>query len=177
MIFQEVIWKLGVFNDEFRLFTIKNQDNGPNTLVKAFENGSSADESTYSGYERGQTFNDYFFGGNRLAGLTSGTFSHNFVAEFILFSDLLDDTEKRKIESYLAVKYGFTLDNSEGDESGDYLSASGTLLWDASLNPEYHNNIIGLGRDDLQSLHQKQSHYRNDEFRIYVGSLEIFKYK
>lgn len=77
-----------------------------------------------------------------------------------------------KVESYLAVKYGITLDNSaNGTLGGNYTSSSGNTIWDGS-NAAYHHNIIGIGRDDNSGLLQKQSHITNDSTRIYVSSLQ-----
>jgi hypothetical protein len=75
-----------------------------------------------------------------------------------------------KIESYLAVKYGLTLSNSGGGTNGDYTSSGGTTIWDASVGSGYHNNVIGIGRDENSSLQQKQSHQSDDATQIYIGS-------
>ncbi len=80
-----------------------------------------------------------------------------YVSEVIAYSSTLSDTELRKIYSYLAIKYGFTLDNTGGGDVGDYEASNGTLLWDASTNTDYHNNVTGIGRDDISGLNQLAS--------------------
>ena len=80
-------------------------------------------------------------------------------------------TDLQKIESYMAIKYGITLSNSGGGEAGDYLSTAADLLWDADITPSYHNHVIGIGRDDLENLDQRQSHTDDDVTRIYLGTL------
>ena len=80
--------------------------------------------------------------------------------------------DRKKIESYLAIKYGVTLDNTAGGIAGDYRSTNNSLIWDASISPAYHNNVIGIGKDDIESLNQKQSHTTNDTTRIYLNSLQ-----
>ena len=77
-----------------------------------------------------------------------------------------------KIHSYLAVKYGITLENTGGGTQGDYLATTGTTIWDASVNSSYHNDVIGIGRDDNQALLQKQSHSFYDIERLYIDFLQ-----
>ncbi|MEZ4916276.1 MAG: T9SS type A sorting domain-containing protein [Chitinophagales bacterium] len=72
------------------------------------------------------------------------------IAEIIVYRNAHTATEKEKIESYLAIKYGITV-------SHDYLSGDGAMLWDSSALSVYHNNIAGIGRDNCQALYQKQS--------------------
>ncbi len=76
-----------------------------------------------------------------------------------------------RIESYLAIKYGITLDNSSGGTAGNYFSSTGTTIWNASLSPSHHNDIIGIGRDDNSDLTQKQSHQLDDSTRVYISTL------
>lgn len=96
---------------------------------------------------------------------------NGFLHEFIFFNRDLTDEEMSKVHSYIAIKYGITLDNSLGGTYGDYIATDGTLIWDADLNSDYHNDVIGIGRDDVEGLTQKQSHAFDDSIRIYIGSL------
>ena len=75
------------------------------------------------------------------------------------------------IETYLALKYGITLDNTGGGTQGDYVATNGTIIWDADDAPAYHNNVIGIAREDNEGLYQKQSHTTDDTTRIYRGTL------
>jgi hypothetical protein len=59
--------------------------------------------------------------------------------------------EIQKIESYLAIKYGVTLSGI------NYLASNRAIVWNANTNPNYNKNLIGIGRDDVSSLLQKQS--------------------
>ena len=76
------------------------------------------------------------------------------IAEIIIHSGTLTATEVSKINSYLAIKYGITLDQTT---PVNYQSSVGTVIWDASTNSTYKNNITGIGRDDASGLSQKQS--------------------
>jgi len=59
-----------------------------------------------------------------------------------------------QIESYLALKYGITLDAT--GMSGKYISSSGTSAYNNTITG-YWNNIAGIGRDINSSLDQRIS--------------------
>ncbi|MDP9956221.1 hypothetical protein J2X97_001858 [Epilithonimonas hungarica] len=66
----------------------------------------------------------------------------------------LTETERRRVDSYLAIKYGLTLARVT---TSHYLSSAETVVWNGAQNILYNNNIFGLGRDDISALHQKVS--------------------
>jgi len=77
------------------------------------------------------------------------------VLEVISYSSRLDDTPLRKIESYLSIKYGLTLNQSSEQ---DYLDSSANSVYDADgALSGFVSNIAGIGRDDSSGLNQKQS--------------------
>jgi gliding motility-associated-like protein len=78
------------------------------------------------------------------------------IAEVIIYSNTLTAAERNKIESYLAVKYGFTL-NQAAANNNNYVSSNAMVTWDRALNSTYANDIAGIGRDDATALNQKQS--------------------
>ena len=78
------------------------------------------------------------------------------MAEVIIYSNTLTAAERNKIESYLAVKYGFTL-NQLAANNNNYVASNAAITWDRSLNSAYSNDITGIGRDDATALNQKQS--------------------
>lgn len=84
------------------------------------------------------------------------------VGEIIGYTSALSATDRQKVETYLAIKYGISYNLN-------YLATNGTTIY--TTTAPYNNNIIGIGRDSLESLHQKQSHTNDDVFRIYLGSL------
>ena len=95
------------------------------------------------------------------------------IAEIVGYSQQLSAVQIQKIESYLAVKYGITLDNTGGGTAGDYIDSDGTLLWDASTGSSYHHDVIGIGRDDSSVLLQKQSHSKDDQHRLFSSTLQV----
>jgi hypothetical protein len=96
-------------------------------------------------------------------------FFKGFIGELITYNGIVHSgASKNQIESYLAIKYGITLDRTS--IGGIYLnSASG---WIYANSGTYWNDIIGIGRDDNSGLLQKQSHQQNDLTRIYLSTLQ-----
>lgn len=72
--------------------------------------------------------------------------------EFISFPRELNENEKIRVESYLALKYGITLSRQVS-----YKSATNIKVWNKSNNDIFSNNIFGLGKDDISGLNQLQS--------------------
>ena len=91
------------------------------------------------------------------------------IGEMIVYTGAITNAEANKVESYLAIKYGITL-GGNGSTTLAYASSQGTSLWTA--NSGYHNNVIGIGRDDTESLLQKQSQTPNDTSRVYLNTLQ-----
>ena len=98
-------------------------------------------------------------------GAVGGQQSHSRVGDFITFNAPLTATEVQQVESYLGIKYGLTNGQS-------YLASDGVkTIWDVTTNAAYNNNIIGIGRDDLSVLTQRQSHTSDDVTRVYISTL------
>ena len=72
------------------------------------------------------------------------------VPEVVAYSGALSNSDRDKVESYLAIKYGITLGH-------DYVASNGSSLWDIDASPSFNNDIAGIGRDDASGLNQKQS--------------------
>ena len=82
-----------------------------------------------------------------------GNNNHEFdgqVYEIIGYTSLLSSTDREKVETYVALKYGIS-------QGHDYLASDGTTLWNATTNASYNNDIAGIGRDDGSALDQRQS--------------------
>ncbi|MFT3702014.1 MAG: T9SS type A sorting domain-containing protein [Agriterribacter sp.] len=88
--------------------------------------------------------------------------------EVIHYPWALSTTEQQKINSYLSIKWGITLDQTTPTA---YLSADGTTTWAADATYKY--DITGIGRDDCSALNQLQSTSTdgNDIVTISKGSL------
>jgi len=94
------------------------------------------------------------------------------IAEVVTYSARKNDTsERRRIESYLAVKYGITLGTN--GTSMNYEDSNGTIIWNATSNAGFCYNIAGIGRDDSSELNQKQSKTVNTASDITMGLTDI----
>lgn len=95
---------------------------------------------------------------------------HGNIQEIIVLSATknkqLSAMDVARINSYLAIKYGITL------EAGDYLSSASSSIWSRTNNIGYEKNIFGIGRDDNSGLYVKQStSYSDDKLTVYLGTL------
>lgn len=119
-----------------------------NTAVR-----NSPDLNCAIGCQRAVTPNKEFFDGS--------------IAEIVSYTNTTHSvTARNKVESYLALKYGITL-------SHNYLSSTGTTVWNRTINPAYNSNITGVARDDNSALSQKQSKSTSvtpDILTLYIGS-------
>ena len=91
------------------------------------------------------------------------------IGEIIIYTSTPTAIERRQVESYLALKYGLTIDQTTAT---DYLASNGTTeMWDKDLSgaSTYRNNIAGIGRDNLSALNQKQSRSINANTPLTIG--------
>ncbi|MDD3646411.1 MAG: cadherin repeat domain-containing protein [Candidatus Gracilibacteria bacterium] len=90
------------------------------------------------------------------------------IAEIINFSSRLTDTERQKIESYLSLKYGITLNSG----TQNYIASDGTTsIWSVNNAGLYTYNIFGIGRDDDSELSQVKSKSSNSDSVITIEAL------
>ena len=105
---------------------------------------------------------------------TFGSSYEGDILEIINYNISNNPTDRRRIESYLAIKYGITLGNN-GTSLDYYNSAStntATSIYPASAGFNY--NIAGIGRDDKSELKQRQSKSENTIDDITIGLGDIF---
>ena len=81
------------------------------------------------------------------------------INEVIVYNNLLSDADRQKVYSYLALKYGITLDQSTAQ---DYVASDGTMMWEAATASGFNNDIFGVGRDDAAHLGQIKSKSENN---------------
>ncbi|MCK5857574.1 MAG: T9SS type A sorting domain-containing protein [Bacteroidales bacterium] len=128
--------------------------------VEFFINSASQGTDSYTGQvdDNGNTY---------LGGGPATSYNHKgYISEVIIFDNNLSSTNRAQMNSYLAIKYGITL-NRTGNPN--YLATDGSTIYTASST--YWNNIIGIGSDITTDLSQKQSHSSDDTTRLYIGSL------
>lgn len=105
--------------------------------------------------------------GSTMAAPTYSKQIYGHIAEFIGFSRILTAVEINKIESYLAMRYGFNIRGYHADRGGrsatlyrDYSLSNGTLVFPAYTDQSirsYYSYINFLVRDDVTALHVKRS--------------------
>jgi len=83
-----------------------------------------------------------------------------FTPELLVFNRQLSPGDCNKFETYLAIKYGLTLDKS-------YVAANGTTLWDYAADTAYNHRIAGYGREDALGLYQKMATSTYEEAPFY----------
>ena len=99
-----------------------------------------------------------------------GTDSLSFngkLAEVLYFDKRPSKTDNEKVHTYLAIKYGITLDII------NYITSGDTIIWSTKNEKEYNHDVAGIVRDDQLQLNQKQSSGNggNSELIIHLGSL------
>lgn len=76
------------------------------------------------------------------------------IAEIVTYPRSLNTGERTKIESYLGLKYGISLDPSVNS----YRSSSNTIYWNRTT---HWNDVFGIGQDDGSGLTQSSSNSIN----------------
>ena len=163
----------GIANNQVQLFasTIAGGTAGTTQTANLFKNGrtvTSVISGTQTYVPQNVTRNNNYIARSNWS---ADQYFQGDIAEVILYTDDLSAADRNKVESYLAVKYGITLDNTAGGAAGDYFNSEGDTIWDASVTPAYHNDIIGIMRDDNSNFTQKQSHTADDSLRLYISTL------
>ena len=90
------------------------------------------------------------------------------IAEAMYFDRRISDTAVIQWISYLAVKYGVTLAQT------DYLDSRRNVIWDYTHYPDYCASIAGLGRDDSVGLYQKQTYFADGQMIIGIVETQNF---
>ncbi|WP_415326897.1 beta strand repeat-containing protein [Chryseobacterium sp. MMS23-Vi53] len=126
-----------------------------NTTLARGLNGA-ANAATVSTAAVGDAVGGHIFGDTRWTGNGSdnGGIIGDLGETIIYGAGNITPAERRKVDSYLALKYGITLGRTDTDH---YLSSTNSMVWDGAFNTAFNNNIFGLAKDDISSLHQKVS--------------------
>ena len=134
-------------------------DDGEEALVKVTVTGNNNGVISYS--KNGGTGNEitasirngyYHILGNSSASIIP----FGNVAETIIYdTPSLSEGDNAKIESYLALKYGITLDQTTPQS---YVNSEGTEIYDSDeAFDDFDHHIIGIGQDDGSSLDRRIS--------------------
>ncbi|SCW86003.1 Uncharacterised Sugar-binding Domain, partial [Paenibacillus tianmuensis] len=88
------------------------------------------------------------------------------IAEVILFPESIATANRSKIEGYLALKYGITLNGGQSD----YVDSNGIPFWSKDANTGYGYRIAGIGKDSGSGLEQKQSKSQEAEALVTIAA-------
>ncbi len=149
-----------------------NGNTSINGTVTAYLNGQSMGSFTNVGVLFNHNSNGYigFDDGNSQFddGTQSGTASFaGEISEFVYCNEPGSSfplAQRNRIESYLALKYGITLDQSTAI---NYVNSAGSVIFDTSTAAsiggylEYNDDIAGIGRDDDSEFEQQKSKSEN----------------
>lgn len=163
------------FDNEVLIINVKS--NAGRTSVEIYKNGKRIDNTVATLPSNGiplnyEEFNNlpFLLGAGR-SGLSGRTTSqlNGMLSEVISYSSPNSSLNKQKIQSYLGIKYGVTLQDDASALTDyrlndvDYIDSQGNVIWDTSANSGYNYDIAGIGRDDDSFLEQKQSKSQNNE--------------
>ncbi len=146
--------------DSWNIWSI---DHPSGTTANIFQNGASFESpytTTLSDAGLGAynyTLGDDDTGGNDFVG---------FLGEVIVYEGTLSVSDRQRVQSYLAIKYGITIDQTSAT---NYVDGNNNTIWDATTNATYNNDIAGIGRDDRSCYEQKQSLSQNAGSIVTMG--------
>ena len=90
------------------------------------------------------------------------------IAEIINYTSRISDTDRQKIESYLAIKYWITLNNwTENYIASDWT----TSIWNTTTAGTFIYDIFGIWRDDTSWLSQIKSKSMNADWIVTINAL------
>ncbi|SHL07877.1 hypothetical protein [Chryseobacterium polytrichastri] len=156
------------FQNNFYFTAGANWQNGAGTNASyaAATVSLNGNRTDYSGSQLQNAVLDVNARDIRVGGDTNYGSMNGQVNEMLIFENRLTADEMDRVESYLSIKYGTTY--AQGTK--DYKSSSSAVVWNASGNTGYNNNIAGIGRDNMSALHQKQSRSINNIQKLIIGN-------
>ena len=86
--------------------------------------------------------------------------NENAISEVLFFNRKLNINEVKILKSYLALKYGISLNSKY--KLKDYCLSNGSLIWQSDKNEGFNNSIAGICRDDNLNFYQTIATSNND---------------
>lgn len=120
---------------------------------------------TFINVAEGQVRGNFSGGLSLQIGHVDSNFFQGWLGELLIFEGKLDQITREYYETYLAMKYGVTL------ESDHYLMFADTSkVWVKAENQQFHYDVIGIGIDSTVGLRQYQS--TNDALSFASNTLQ-----
>ncbi|MDR3058511.1 MAG: cohesin domain-containing protein [Prevotella sp.] len=83
------------------------------------------------------------------------------ISEHIAYEGEISDADRDKIDAYLGLKYGITIDKDKLSNATnfDFKISDGTSVWNGNdvIHQNYHKNVASVLRDDASDLNNRQS--------------------
>ncbi|MGV9011297.1 MAG: T9SS type A sorting domain-containing protein [Flavobacteriales bacterium] len=109
-------------------------------------------------------------GTTHIGGGDATNYNHKgYISEVLIYNTKLSTVDRRRVNSYLGLKYGLTLERA--GMNGKYLDSRGNTVFSDGGTSMYWKDVIGIGRDALGGLLQRQSKTADDSAKIYIGAL------
>ncbi|MDR0227857.1 MAG: hypothetical protein LBI72_02160 [Flavobacteriaceae bacterium] len=83
---------------------------------------------------------------------------NNELYELLVCSTCISEEIKFAIQTYLALKFGITLENKD-----QYYNSKHLQIWDNKYDLSFNNHIFGIVRDDYFNLHKTMSYSNTDK--------------
>lgn len=93
---------------------------------------------------------------------------YGHLPEFVYFDRALTQNEENRVASYLALKYGISL-----DKRLNYLDSKNQKFWNKENNIHFPNRIFGVGKDVVSDLYQSQAESRHAQDYLVFGMDQI----
>ena len=95
------------------------------------------------------------------------TESADSICESVVYSRMLSNRERQKIDTYLALKYGVTLDQTA---PSSYVGSDGRVVWNAVTDAEFSHHIFGLCHDTISSFYSSETTSAEDVNLLKIGA-------
>ena len=103
------------------------------------------------------------------------TANSDSICESIIFDKLLSCRERQKVDTYLALKYGITIDQTN---PSSYIGCDGRVVWNAVANAEFSHHIFGICNDTISRFYTREntSAENTDLLKITADTLSPMSY-
>lgn len=147
-------------NSNFQIvFLNRTHNNSGNTISRIFINGLLEDSQT----NVTETTTPPIMRIGRHATNSTGGMNGD-LTEIAIYNNVPSTDNRQKVESYLAIKYGISLNQST---LRDYFNSGGSIVYPATTtHSNYVTNIAGIAQDNASGLTQSNS--RNQNSTAYV---------
>ena len=97
------------------------------------------------------------------------------ICESIIYNRMLSSRERQKVDTYLALKYGVTLDQTIPTS---YVSSDGQVVWDAVANAEFSHHILGMCNDTISKFYSTKASNAEEKNLVIIktDSIESMSY-